>query len=245
MTRAIAENIPPVVMAEAVPTIVAAIQESLPQTLTRAESQAVEEAVLQGLTATLTKVEVKAVEEALVGTIPSDMPAADIEATVAAVSAALPDTLTNVEVKAIEETLTTTLTQPVATPTLAPTPAPTPPRGGVRLPPPIRFPSSSREGEPYPRVVEWPQGGSIVRKDLVDGSTRFRKNTGDITQRPWDGFKVVAKSATPPKRQRLDLGAVDVLVSPSGLRFVTSMDNRTLPVPRPRPLLRKRGRTLA
>ena len=143
---------------------------------------------------------------------------------------------------------------PVVAPVAVPTPAPAPMPALARTPATVRSavpsplllpPSVSFTASQYPRIVEWPQGGSLIRKDLLSGFTTYRRNPGDVTQSPWDGFKVIRKSTTPPKRQRLDLGVVDVLVSPTGLRFVQSMDSRTLPTPRVQSPLRKRRGSLA
>ena len=129
------------------------------------------------------------------------------------------------------------------------TPRRFPERGRPPRPPgrPIapRLPSgeSLDRGE-YIRAVEWPQGGSIIRKDVVTGRTTFRRNPGDPTQSPMDGFQVVSKSQVKPRRQSLDLGVVDVIISPTTLRFVRSQD-ATLATPRSRPALRRPPGALA
>ncbi len=121
---------------------------------------------------------------------------------------------------------------------------PKPGRGRL-VPPFLLLPG--RGGKPLPRgvwpkVIQWAQGATIVQRNLLTGSTKFKKNTGDLSLSPRETLRVIETSNNRPKRQRLDMGKVDVLIDGKTLRFVESRDSART---RERPIFRKRRGALA
>jgi len=147
---------------------------------------------------------------------------------------------------------------PVPVPTPGPLPSPTPAPGTAPSPTltrtqpatvsaggivPFKMGGGRTEAGEFPHVLQWAQGASLVRRDLISGATTYRRNPGDVTKNPWETLSVLSTSPARPRNQRLDLGAVDVLIDGRSLRFVASA-NAGASV-RPRPLFRRSRRGIA
>ncbi len=114
---------------------------------------------------------------------------------------------------------------------------PPPDEPGRTPPPPLKeltspFPFTTlsfkslglKEGE-FPRVIEFPLGIVIVKKDLVTGKRTFRRNPFP-RQEPGEGFKVLQVSRTRPLSQVDPQGIVDIKVTTSSIQFVASKRGR-------------------
>ena len=90
---------------------------------------------------------------------------------------------------------------------------------------PFLLPSGQplRKGD-YPRRIQWTQGATIVTRDLFTGRTQWHENTGDKSKTPAETLAVVSIAKRRPRSQRLDLGAVDIIIDGDRLKFVKSND---------------------
>jgi hypothetical protein len=119
-------------------------------------------------------------------------------------------------------------------------PGPTAKKGGGVKPPPVSGGDTAIPDQ-YPYEVQWDQGKTRILENLVTGNRLYSRNPGDPGLRPQDTFRVVSKSAQKPSIQRIDLGAVDAIVSDKGVTFERS---RTVQSPR-EPIFRTRRGRLA
>ena len=119
-----------------------------------------------------------------------------------------------------DPTTTTTPTRP-GDPT-----TPLEPRGGAKGWPKV-IPLLLPDGRPlppgqFPRVIEFAMGKTIVQRNLTTGATDYRVNKGNPTRSPQETLIVVSTSRTKPRRQRLDLGIVDIVFVGARVRFERS-----------------------
>ena len=132
--------------------------------------------------------------------------------------------------------------EPIPVPTPTPTPTPTPPPTRPGYPPyptrpleprgrakggPKVIPLLLPDGRPlppgqFPRVIEFAMGKTIVQRNLTTGATDYRVNKGNPTRSPQETLVVVSTSRTKPRRQRLDLGIVDIVFVGARVRFERS-----------------------
>ena len=145
---------------------------------------------------------------------------------------------------------TPTVPVPTATPPPPTIPRTPPPPTIPRTPPPptitptyryrptVRPPtftaqSARRRAASYPRTVSWRQGSLEITLDLINGTRDVKQTSNPYYGRPSDTFRVVAYSDEPPGRQRVELGVIDVIITPDGIQFVTDddmpMPERTVP----------------
>ena len=85
--------------------------------------------------------------------------------------------------------------------------------------------ASGALGKDYPRVVRWTQGSVEVTKDLVTGKTKISTAAHPNFGRPADTFKIIATSKEAPERQRIEMGEVDVVISPDGIKYVRDSEH--------------------
>lgn len=72
----------------------------------------------------------------------------------------------------------------------------------------------------FPRIVEWQQGVTIITLDLDRGTHSFRPTPLATKRRtPARTLKIIKVDRTKPRTRVLELGVVDVVVSPDSLRF--------------------------
>ena len=90
---------------------------------------------------------------------------------------------------------------------------------------PLLLPSGGtlRKGQ-YAKTIRWTQGWTVVTRNLFTGETTWSRNTGNPKLTPAQTLRVVEIGPKRPRRQRLDLGVVDVVIAGNRLKFVRSND---------------------
>lgn len=91
-----------------------------------------------------------------------------------------------------------------------------------RDPPPPSKPVEEKvkRRQVFPRTIQWQQGSIIFRRDLVTGRQKISIAEIPHYGRLADTFKVTSVSEINPRRNRIDMGGIDAIVSATGVRFV-------------------------
>jgi hypothetical protein len=90
-------------------------------------------------------------------------------------------------------------------------------KGQVAPPPPFVVMGRRLPRGRYPRVITWSQGFTQWTMDLDTGRRTPAQRKREWKKSPYRSFRVLKHDTTPPKRRIVEMGVVDILVTPTGI----------------------------
>ena len=117
------------------------------------------------------------------------------------------------------DTVTKTKTEQAKRPHVPVKPSPRG-KGKPALPPPPLFLVMGRaqpQGR-FPRVITWSQGFTQWTMDLDTGKRSPAMRKREWKKSPYRSFRVLKHDLTPPKRRIVEMGVVDILITPTGIQ---------------------------